>query len=258
MKNILSSQSIAGHLDEMRKRLLICVVSFLGLLTMLMSLPSFTDSFGARIMRILQKFILDKIKGGASISLVFLDPLEPIFTILKLTVLVSLICLAPLFLYQAYAYLRPAFTKKSGKYLVLWVLGAAAFFLLGAVFSLYFLIPSSFNILISYGLSTGASPVLSMGKFFDMFLWMFLLFALPFELPILIGALSKAGVITTESLSKSRKTFYLGFAVFAAVVTPDPTPFSMLILWTLLLLLFEAGYFLVYIFESRKTRICGR
>ncbi|OGF44294.1 MAG: twin arginine-targeting protein translocase TatC [Candidatus Firestonebacteria bacterium RIFOXYC2_FULL_39_67] len=251
---VSGSKSVVEHLEELRKRIIISVVSFFGLFMVIISVPGFTDSFGLRIMKLLQEYILNNIRGGAALNLVFLDPLEPVFTVLKLSSLVTLVVLAPLFLYQAYAYLKPAFTGKTGKHLGAFILGSEILFLLGAVFSLYFLIPASFNILIRFGLSTGAGPVLSMGKFFDMFFWMFLLFTLPFELPVLIGVLSKTGIVTVRMLGKIRKPAYLGLAIFCAAVTPDPTPFSMLILWGLLLILFEFGVFLSHIFEKGESK----
>ncbi|MEI6845686.1 MAG: twin-arginine translocase subunit TatC, partial [Candidatus Firestonebacteria bacterium] len=104
--------------------------------------------------------------------------------------------------------------------------------------------------LISYGMTAGSTPMLSMGKFFDMFVWMFLLFTLPFELPVVIGVLAKAGIVTGEMLSKIRKPAYLALAIFSAAVTPDPTPFSMLILWALLLILFEFGVLLAHLLKK--------
>ncbi|MFH1074977.1 MAG: twin-arginine translocase subunit TatC [Candidatus Firestonebacteria bacterium] len=245
-------QSVVEHLEELRKRLIISIVSFLGLFIVLIYLPgfTFTDSYGSRIMKFIQLYMLNNIKNAIALNLVFLDPLEPIFTVLKLSSLAALVVLAPLFIYQLYAYLKPAFTNKTSNYLAVLMFGSEIFFIIGAVFSFCFLIPASFDILISFGLSTGASPVLSMGKFFDMFLWMFLLFTISFELPVLIGVLSKAGIVTGKMLSKMRKPVYLVLVIFSAAVTPDSTIFSMSILSVLLIILFEFGIILSHIFEK--------
>ena len=55
-----------------------------------------------------------------------------------------------------------------------------------------------------------------------------------------------------DRFMKDRKIMYFGMAVFAAAVTPDPTPVSMLILWAMLVLLFEFGIFLARLFERSK------
>jgi len=243
-------QTIVEHLNELRKRILISLASFFGLLLVLAGLPSFNASFGTRLMKLLQEYLLKNINGAEKLNLVFLDPLEPVFTVLKLSALAAFVILAPLFIYQLYAYIKPAFTKKTRSYAGTVIFGAQILFLLGGAFSLYFLIPASFNILISYGMTAGSTPMLSMGKFFDMFVWMFLLFTLPFELPVVIGVLAKAGIVTGKMLSKIRKPAYLALAIFSAAVTPDPTPFSMLILWALLLILFEFGVLLAHLLKK--------
>ena len=248
-------KSVVEHLEELRKRLIISICSFLGLFIVFIILPgfSFADSYGARLMKFIQGYMLGNIKGAAALNLVFLDPLEPVFTVMKLSALATLAVLAPLFVYQVYAYLKPAFTRKTSNYLFVLMLGFEIFFILGAVFSFCLLIPASFDILIRFGLSTGALPSLSMGKFFDMFFWMFLLFTLPFELPVLIGVLSKAGIVTRKMLTKIRKPVYLGLVIFAAAVTPDPTIFSMSLLSVLLIILFEFGIILSYFFEKGEN-----
>ncbi|OGF45721.1 MAG: twin arginine-targeting protein translocase TatC [Candidatus Firestonebacteria bacterium RIFOXYA2_FULL_40_8] len=249
------AKSVIEHLEELRKRIIVSLISFVSLFVVLICLPgfAFADSYGIRIMRLIQSYMLNNIKTFPPLNLVFLDPLEPVFTVMKLSSLVSLIALAPLFIYQIYAYVKPAFAKKTENYLSVLIIGVMLFFVFGAVFSFCFLIPASFDVLIRFGLSAGAVPFLSMGKFFDMFLWMFLLFTLPFEMPVLIGVLSKAGIINGKMLSKIRKPVYLGLVVFSAAVTPDPTIFSMSILSVLLIILFEFGVILSHFFKKGET-----
>lgn len=244
--------TVVGHLEELRKRIIFCLAAFISVFLAFVTLPSFTDSFGTRMMNFLRQYFLDNLIKGAEIKLVFLDPLEPVFTVLKLTLVASLFLLSPVFLYQVYAYIGPALKKKTRKYILLFFLGAFILLLCGTVFSFYLLMPVSFKILIQYGLATGANPVLSMGKFFDMFIWMLILFALPFELPIVIGILSKTGLVSAKMLAKSRKVMYLGMSVFSAVVTPDPTPVSMLILLAMLLVLFEFGVLIARMYEKGR------
>ena len=252
MKTSSRPLTVAGHLEELRKRIIFTLVLFLAVFLGLVCLPSFTGSYGAGLMNFISKFLLGSLLKEQGMSLVFLDPLEPVFTVLKLSFIVSLLAISPVLFYQVYAYIRPAFKKQTGGYLIWLLSGAALFLALGLVFSFYFLVPVSFKILVQYGLSTGAQPVLSMGKFFDMFIWMILLFSLPFELPAVIGVLSRSGLISAKMLVKARKAVYLGMAVFSAIITPDPTPVSMLLLWVMLVILFEFGVFLARMFERGK------
>lgn len=252
MKTSSRPLTVVGHLEELRNRIIFTLVLFLAVFFSLVALPSFSNSFGAGLMNLISDFLLGSLLKEQRMLLIFLDPLEPVFTVLKLSFIVSLLIVSPVLFYQVYAYIKPAFKKQTRKYLVWLFIGAALFLILGVVFSFYMLVPVSFKILIRYGLSTGAQPFLSMGKFFDMFIWMLLLFSLPFELPMAIGVLSRAGIVSAKMLAKTRKLVYLSMAVFAAVITPDPTPVSMLILWAIMLVLFEFGVLLARMFERGK------
>jgi sec-independent protein translocase protein TatC len=62
-----------------------------------------------------------------------------------------------------------------------------------------------------------------------------------FQLPIILLILGFMGLVTKYSLRNLRRYIYVGLAVFAAVVTPTPDPFTMMILWVPLILLYELG-----------------
>ena len=81
---------------------------------------------------------------------------------------------------------------------------------------------------------------------------MFLIFSLPFELPVVMGFLTYAGIVSTEKLKSIRKSAYVIIAIFSAAVTPDPTPFSMLILTSILILLYELSIFISLFLKGRE------
>jgi sec-independent protein translocase protein TatC len=247
-------QTIVAHLEELRRRLIICIISFLALTCILLFVPSVDGSLITKLSKHLQAHFIPVIQPGLlqfGIKLVFLDPLEPIFVLMKLSALISLAVLLPLFFYQVIAFVSPALTPRRRGVLIWFSAGSIVFFAIGALLSYFFLIPATFRILIGYGLSTGAVPQLSIGKFFDLLLWMFIMFSLPFELPLVIGFLNMAGILSTEKLKKIRKPAYLGIAIFSAAVTPDPTPFSMLILSAGLVLFYELGIIISALFREK-------
>ncbi|MFH1824347.1 MAG: twin-arginine translocase subunit TatC [Candidatus Firestonebacteria bacterium] len=248
------SQTVVEHLEELRKRIIICIASFLGLTFFFFCLPSFHNSFSNQIIKYLQNYFLKNILSPFSLKLIFLDPLEPIFVSMKVSALLSVLILIPLFLYQTFAFISPAFTLNKRRQIAWFSLGGIVFFAIGGCISFFLLIPQTFKILIEYGLSTGASPQFTIGKFFNFLLWMFLIFSLPFELPIVLGFLTYTGIISTEKLKSIRKPAYVGIAIFSAVVTPDPTPFSMLILTSILILLYEFGILISLFFKWRENK----
>jgi sec-independent protein translocase protein TatC len=59
------------------------------------------------------------------------------------------------------------------------------------------------------------------------------------EFPIVIYALGRVGILSTERLRSSRRVVILGIAIFAALATPGGDPISPIVLGGTMYLLFE-------------------
>jgi sec-independent protein translocase protein TatC len=62
-----------------------------------------------------------------------------------------------------------------------------------------------------------------------------------FEAPLLAFFLAKLGIVTSEMLSRNRKYALLVSAILAAVITPTPDPFNMMLVMAPLIVLFEVS-----------------
>ncbi len=60
-----------------------------------------------------------------------------------------------------------------------------------------------------------------------------------YTFPIVVYMLVKADLIDVETLKSNRKQVFVVLAVFTAILTPDPTPFSMLLMSIPFYLLYE-------------------
>ena len=76
-------------------------------------------------------------------------------------------------------------------------------------------------------------------------------FGLCFQLPVLLTLMGKAGLISSESLAKSRKYAVVGILVLAAIVTP-PDVITQIILCTVVYALYEISVILVKWVEKKK------
>ena len=61
-----------------------------------------------------------------------------------------------------------------------------------------------------------------------------------FQLPNILMILGLIGLIDRNTITRTRRYIYTGFAVIAAILTP-PDPLTMIGLWVPLVLLFEVG-----------------
>ena len=94
------------------------------------------------------------------------------------------------------------------------------------------------------------TPAPDIEAYFSFVITMFLAFGVPFEIPIVLIILVRAGVVSVEKLRDARPYFIVGAFVVAAVVTP-PDVLSQLLLAIPMCLLYEAGLFFARFVKKR-------
>jgi sec-independent protein translocase protein TatC len=68
-----------------------------------------------------------------------------------------------------------------------------------------------------------------------------------FETPLLLWLLARLGLVTSKQLSKGRRFALVIIAIIAAIITPTPDAFNMLLVMAPLLVLYEVGIFLAWL-----------
>jgi len=226
--------SLVEHLDELRARLIVCIAVFV---------VAFAFCFW-------QNQLLLEIAAGplpeAHKKLSTFSVTEPFTTTLTVTVYGSLILSLPIFLYQLYAYILPAFSS-SEKRVVLPILLLFPFlFVAGLAFSYFVVMPAAVGFLLNFNDSQFAVQVRAR-DYYSFFSMTELAGALVFQLPLAILAVTRLGIVSPEQLSRNRRYAYLAIAIVAAAL-PGVDPISMLIEMVPLLVLFELSILLARVF----------
>ena len=97
---------------------------------------------------------------------------------------------------------------------------------------------------IPFGPNSLLSPHLSLPEYIDLVLTTLLTFGLCFQLPLVVLALVRIGIVPVQTLKTGRRYVYFGLAVLAATMTPGDVVTAMLALMAPLILLYELGIFL--------------
>lgn len=103
---------------------------------------------------------------------------------------------------------------------------------------------------IPFGPENLVSPQILLTEYIDLVLGMLVVFGLSFQMPLVILALCKVGVLEPEQLRGMRKFVYFIMAIVAAVITPGDVITASIALTVPLCLLFELGVLLA----SRVTK----
>jgi len=206
--------TIVEHLDELRNRMLrsllyVAVGIVIGLLLC------------KRILR-----LLEAPAGGISFQALSLE--EPIVVFFKVAFYVGLIISSPFILFEISRFVSPGLTKKERQIMMPVLVGSPVLFMSGVAFAYFLLLPSMLHFFSAFG--QGVTPINQRLDFYISLVSSILLYmGLCFQLPIVIFALSFTGIINSKLLLSYWKYAIFGASVVAAIITPDPTAFSMLL-----------------------------
>jgi sec-independent protein translocase protein TatC len=88
------------------------------------------------------------------------------------------------------------------------------------------------------------APHIVLGDYIDLVVGMLLMFGLSFQLPLIVMALAKMGIVDVAALRNSRRFVYFALVVVACVITPGDVVTASVALTLPLCLLYELGIWL--------------
>lgn len=224
------SMPLTGHLRELRNRLLICVVPFVGL----------TVAFIPGADRLMA--ILTDMGERFGYRYVYLAPQELLVEYLRIAVLGAFLCCVPLILFQVWSFARPGLERGEKQMFAFSMLFGLLCFCLGIIFAYRVTAPFMLQFLIGLSSQT-VSAAISIEKYTSFLLTVFLIFGIIFELPMVSIILTNLGFIDSELLKRFRKPAIVVSFVAAALITP-PDIFSQVMVAVPIVLLYQVSIWL--------------
>lgn len=225
--------SLADHLTELRRRLIISIVA--------VAVGSVAGWFLApRLIEIL-KAPLDPYYAG---PLVFTQPGALFFLELKMSLMIGVALAAPVILYQLWAFVAPGLTPHERRVARPWVPLALLFLVLGIGVA-YTILPFAMGFLLSVQIPGIAEPWLTVEAYFGFVVGLFIAFGLVMQFPIALVLLSKTGIVTVERLRRNRRYVILAIVLFAVIATPGGDPFSPTVMAAVMYPLYELSIWLI-------------
>jgi sec-independent protein translocase protein TatC len=218
--------TLVEHLDELRKRLIFCLIPFF--IAVLFSAP-FTKTFLA-FLRLPAAGLIEK--------LAFFSPQEVAAVYMKIVLFSGLILSLPIILYQVWGFIGPALEEKQKKYVVSFIFWAFFAFLFGCAFGYLILIPFSLKFLIGLA-GNELTPVISISKYIGFVLALAAGCGAAFELPVAVWILTRLGLVSSAFLREKRRYAVAVIFIAAAVITPTTDPFNMTLMALPMLVLYE-------------------
>jgi len=190
--------------------------------------------------------------GQGGHSLYVTGIFDPFFVTLKVSFVVGILISSPVWLYQLWAFIAPGLYQRERRWAYAFVGAAVPLFAAGGAFA-YLAMSHGLRFLL--GLTpTGVKPLITIDTYLGYATAMLLIFGLAFELPLTLVLLNLAGVLTHDRFRKWRRMMIFGVFAFAAVATPSPDPFTMLLLAVPCVVLVELAEVAVWMNDRRRVR----
>ncbi len=151
----------------------------------------------------------------------------------------ALVLMFPYLIFEIWHFVQPALFKNERKSVGLAFCFGTGMFFLGCFVGYFLVFPFTFRFLTEYQLSGMIVNQISLNSYMSSFLMMILIMGIVFELPLLAWLLSKLGLLTRSFLRKYRRHAVVVLMVLAAVITPSGDPFTLLVVFLPLYLLYE-------------------
>lgn len=177
---------------------------------------------------------------------------EPFTVTFKVVGYAALLVSLPFLLWQAYAFVLPAFSPRERSIAFPLMLMVPFLFIAGVVFAYYMVLPNAINFLQNFN-DDNFDILLQARDYYKFSIMVLIAMGCLFQVPIGILAVTRTGIVTPRQLRKNRRYAILVIAVIAMLL-PGQDPVTMLMLMLPLVVLFEGSILLAALVDRRVER----
>ena len=250
MDSNFKEMSLIDHIGELRKRLL---WSFFSILIVFIFCFYFADNLFSFLAFPLVN-LMDTENGQ---GFIYTALQEAFFTELKIALFFSLFFSFPVLAIQIWKFIAPGLYQNEKKAFLPFLIATPILFFAGGSLVYYFIAPIAWKFFLSYqNLNSTGIPIrleAKMGEYLSLMMRFIFAFGLAFQLPVVLGLLAKANLVTHESLKKFRKYAIVIAFLSAAILTP-PDPFSQISLALPIIVLYEISIFIAKMIRRNNKK----
>lgn len=235
--------SLMDHLGELRRRLVIVFVSlFVAACLLYLVTPQLVEFLVQPISAYLPE-------GG----LVVLDPLGGFMIRFKVAFYAALVVCGPLVLWEFLAFFLPALKPNERRWFLPSFFVGVILFCVGVVFCYFFILPPAFAWMVAQTADV-ATVLPDAYSYLRLILGLEIGFGVAFELPLVMFFLIVTEVVPYAKLRRDWRGIYIALMVFSAMVTPDASPVTMLLMFAALIAFYEIALLLARIVLRKRIQ----
>jgi sec-independent protein translocase protein TatC len=231
------------HLEELRWGL---IKSFAAVVLAFFSCFFFSDRIVA--------FMIAPLKRGLQPgeSLIGTGVTEAFFFEMKVALVAGVFLASPVIFYQIWRFIAPGLNESEKKLVIPFVLFTSFFFIAGAYFCYWGVLPVAFQYFIEQYRSLDVSPEIRIGEYFTFFSRMVLAFGITFELPLFTLFLVRLGIWDYRFMWRTFRYAIIVVFIVAAILTPGPDIASQLLLAVPLTILYLLSIGVAYVWRKAE------
>src|ERR671927_18669 len=185
-----------------------------------------------------QQDAADAVPTNRSRQPITLGVTEPFVTTFTVAAYAALLLALPFILWQAYAFVLPAFSPRERRIALPLMLLVPFLFLCGVAFGYFVALPRAINFLQNFN-DQSFDILIRAADYYKFSVILLAVIGFLFQIPVGVLAVTRLGVISARQLAHNRGYVILGLSVVAAIATPTPDPVTMVVAMAPLVILFD-------------------
>ncbi|MCM1033845.1 MAG: twin-arginine translocase subunit TatC [Odoribacter sp.] len=179
------------------------------------------------------------------VSLINIELASQFFIHMSLSCWLAVVLTFPIIIYLFWTFVRPGLLPNERRGAVKAFAFGNIMFYAGVCVGYFLVFPLTLRFLAGYQLSDSIPNTVSISSYMDNFLMIILLMGVVFELPLLAWLLGRMGLLSRDFFSKYRRHAVVALMVAAAIITPTGDPFTLLMVFLPIYILWEGSAMLV-------------
>lgn len=203
---------------------------------------------------------ITELSGGAisfspdfHVDIININVASQFMTHIETSIYLAAILTFPYIVYEIWKFIEPALFDEEIKHLRPAFIFGTAMFYIGCALGYLLIFPFTFRFLMEYELSASIHNQINLSSYIGNFSMLVIVMGLVFEMPLLAWLLSALGILRKGLLRNYRRHAVVALMVMAAFITPSGDPFTLMLVFVPLFLLYELSILLVKADEPEEA-----
>src|SRR3982751_1441139 len=240
-----TSKPFLEHLEDLRW-------TVVKMAAVLMAAVDLCFPFRQQLVLVLQRPL--KEVGGQVGALRALGITDSITISFHLAFYAGIVVSFPILLYFLAQFVLPALTAVEKRFLFPAIFVSFALFLIGVACCYCWLLPKTILFFFHDTQSLGWTPMWTVQQYYSFVTRFVLGFGLAFELPVVVLALVKFGLVTYAFMARTRPYAIVLIFILATIITPTPDVLTLVAMSLPMCLLYESCIWMAWFMQRRAAR----